>query len=140
MTLIFEVKRGIVLRNGAQYEKGSVFEADKSDVTFLINAGYIAPALVEEIDESDNTPPANDPQPDESGEYVDAPTIEQFSELKADVQKSILYDLGIEPGSNKEERIAQYTEWYESDPDGDPENDQDEDDLLGGGLLSGEEQ
>jgi hypothetical protein len=43
---------------------------------------------------------------------VEAPTIEEFSELKAEEQKAILADLGFEPGSNKEERIAQYEDWY----------------------------
>lgn len=51
-------------------------------------------------------------------------TVEQFSELKADDQKTHLKALEIDPASKEEDRIAQYEEWYAeklavaSDPDG----------------------
>jgi|GEM_PF-3595353 len=39
-------------------------------------------------------------------------SIEQFTELKAVEQNDVLESIGIDPGTNKEQRIQQYTEWY----------------------------
>lgn len=38
-------------------------------------------------------------------------TVDQFKDLKAAEQKQYLQDQGIEPGSNEEERVAQYEAW-----------------------------
>jgi hypothetical protein len=38
-------------------------------------------------------------------------TVDQFKDLKADNQKEYLTGLEIEPGSNEDERAAQYEEW-----------------------------
>ncbi|MFY0545459.1 hypothetical protein [Brevibacillus sp. H7] len=49
---------------------------------------------------------------------ADLLTIEQFTALKASEQKTILQRFGIESGSNEEQRVQQYTQWYEQQASG----------------------
>lgn len=48
-------------------------------------------------------------------------TPDEFAALKAPEQSKELEAVGIEPASNKEDRIAQYTEWYNQPEPGDDE-------------------
>lgn len=121
----FQVTKGILLWNGAQYAKGSVFDAEKSEVDKLIEQGFVAPVLIEqETKESDGETSSTSPTKNPNGtqdddDMVEAPTVEEFAELKAEKQNAILIEIGFEPASNKEERIAQYRAWYESDQEDD---------------------
>lgn len=99
----FQVNKGVVKHKGVFHTKGSFFDAEKSEVAPLIKSGFVSEAI--------------DPEDaDDTGE-VEAPTPDEFAELKADDQRDILHELEIEPGSNAEHRLKQYTEWYEQDDD-----------------------
>lgn len=45
-------------------------------------------------------------------------TVEDFSILKAPDQISIIEKLGIDPGSNKDQRVQQYQEWISQQESG----------------------
>lgn len=100
----YQVNKGILLHNGVRYANGAVIVEDVAKVNGLVESGVLIPIAYEP--EAPNQT---------NNEVVDAPTIEEFAELKAEEQKQILTELGYEPGTNKEDRIAQYTEWYDSD-------------------------
>lgn len=44
-------------------------------------------------------------------EAVGFPTVEQFKELKAEVQKDFLSKQNIEPGTNEKDRLQQYSDF-----------------------------
>jgi len=136
----FKVIRGVLLRNGARYVKGSVFDAEESEVAWLISQKYVVPDLYHPVKNTPLTVSGNQTGDQisngDDSEMVEAPTIEEFSELKAEEQKAILADLGFEPGSNKEERVAQYEAWYSQQPSDDEPNAE----LLDGEQVKGDDQ
>ncbi|OAB72793.1 hypothetical protein [Paenibacillus crassostreae] len=52
----------------------------------------------------------------------DLATIEDFTKLKADEQKELLETLEIEPSTKAEDRIKQYSEWFELQVNVDEDN------------------
>lgn len=117
----FQVNKGIVKHGEAYYRRGSFFNAEKSDVDHLIQSGVVIPSNSDSLEgdnQFDENPNMIDNPKDSDDAEIEAPTVEEFEELKADEQKQILMDIGIEPASNKEDRLTQYTEWYESEEEG----------------------
>ncbi|MFD0710630.1 hypothetical protein [Paenibacillus sp. GCM10027626] len=99
----FKVLQGYVKHEGALIPKGSFFDAELHEVKGLLSKGFVT--KVEPLSEL----------PDEV--EVELPSVEEFAKLKADEQKELLQELGIEPASNAEERIQQYTEFYDQADD-----------------------
>lgn len=51
----------------------------------------------------------------------DLTTPDQFAKLNANEQKEILISLSMMPADKKEDRIAQYEDWYAKQVTGDPD-------------------
>lgn len=109
MTIIvkkFNVNTGVRI-----YSPGDTINGlDEQHEKQLVNDGYCEYAtgpvvLSEEV----VTPPST----------TELMTIEDFSILKAPDQISIIEKLGIEPGSNKDQRVQQYQEWISQQESGD---------------------
>ncbi|RXZ84589.1 hypothetical protein EBB07_00805 [Paenibacillaceae bacterium] len=100
----YQVNKGFVKHQGALYGRGSLFDADPGDVFHLLQSGKL----------TETTPlqPGHIPPP-EGGETVELPTLEEFSKLTAEKQKELLFKVDIDPASNADQRLQQYTDLYE---------------------------
>lgn len=113
------VKRGLVDNGEKVHGYGEqVTVLDVAEAKRLIKSGMCEPALsafsvseqVQAVSDL-RLPDSENPQGDQN-QVQDDLTPEQFEEVKADEQKRILTEIGIDPASKEEDRITQYTEWY----------------------------
>jgi len=111
----YQVKKGVLLHNGARYARGSFFDADESEVKGLLADGIISRVFASEtlVPATPIAPkdPEDPPSPSNDDEFL--PTVEEFGKLNAAEQKALLTELQIEPATNAEERLRQYTEFYD---------------------------
>lgn len=107
-----------VLHNKKWYSRNdTISDIKDKEAERLIALGAIERQNVIEVDSSEPSPAENDsslPSADDDGDL----TPKEFTTLKASEQREILVELGYEPGGNEEERLKQYTEWYDEAPDG----------------------
>ncbi|MBJ6362104.1 hypothetical protein ACFOQM_12460 [Paenibacillus sp. GCM10012307] len=100
----YQVKKGYVLHEGAMHGRGSLFYADESEVSHLLAKG--------KIDLFSPVAPDSFEFKAADEDVVELPDLEEFAKLAADKQKSLLKELEIDPASNAEERVLQYTDYY----------------------------
>ncbi|MDQ0114363.1 hypothetical protein [Paenibacillus harenae] len=101
MTITSEWK---IRHNGNEYPAGEAVTLPEADEKRLVDSG-----LAEYTDggETEQDLTSDDPL-----------TPDEFSKLKADEQKVELLALSIEPAGNSEDRLKQYSEWFEANSDG----------------------
>ncbi|WP_375104061.1 hypothetical protein ACDZ28_04040 [Paenibacillus sp. RS8] len=59
--------------------------------------------------------PSDVPPEDQEEDEEEWPTVEAFAAAKAEEQKELLLEAGIEPASNGPERLKQYEAWLQED-------------------------
>jgi hypothetical protein len=100
-----------VLHNGRTYEHGEeILDLTKLQAERLIKLGSAEEEGATQYEQESGT---HLPQID------DYETPEEFAGLKAEEQKELLETLEIEPASKAEDRVTQYTEWYNIKVSGD---------------------
>ncbi|MRN51985.1 hypothetical protein [Paenibacillus monticola] len=105
----YKVNKGFVKYEGVLYPKGSFFNADPSEVQHLSSKDII---LAQDFPAEDQIQKTN-LLTGEQEELHELPTVEEFSKLKASRQKELLLELEIEPDSNEELRLQQYSDYYD---------------------------
>jgi len=100
----YRVNKGFVKHQGALYGKGTLFDADPGDVLLLVKSGKV----------TEQTPlnPGHIPLLEGKDTFV-LPSPDDFSKLSAEKQKELLKELEVEPASNPELRMEQFSEIYE---------------------------
>jgi hypothetical protein len=90
---------------------GEVVRLTEEEETELVQKGLAV--WVDE--ESDTSAAPSDVPPDDPDDGEEWPTAEAFAAAKADEQKELLLEAGIEPASNGPERLKQYEAWLQED-------------------------
>jgi|SRR5690606_9628097 len=111
--MLYKVVKGAVMYDGKLHRKDVTLEADPLHMKKLVAEGFVVPVEADELPGS-AVPIESDPIESDDQETVELPTPEEFAAMKADQQKKLLAEAGIEPASNAEGRMAQFMQLYES--------------------------
>ncbi|WP_238649756.1 hypothetical protein [Paenibacillus piscarius] len=104
----YQVNKGFIKHEGVLHPRGSFFDADPSEVAHLSSQDI---ALVDGSFVADQM--LNKDLLRSGYELQELPTVEDFGKMKAAKQKEFLLELGIEPDSNEEQRLQQYSDYYD---------------------------
>lgn len=108
---MYKVNKGVVKYEGAYHAKGSFFDANESDVITLLEKGIISRNHLEESTRSMfSEAPDQNPIDQDDDDYL--PSMEDFEKMSAGEQKQLLSSLDIEPAAKAEDRLNQYSDFY----------------------------